>query len=350
MGVVATGVYHTDYRGDLSLRHTRAEFIRLAMIAVVLVVLPFFVDAFWLSVLDQIGIAVIAAVGLNILTGYTGQVSLGTGGFLAAGAYTSAFVITRMGLPTPIGIVAAVLVAALVGAFFGLPALRLKGLYLAIATLASQEIIIFVVRTWKAVTGGVDSLNVNPPQIGGFLLYRDFRWYWVIMFFAVASVVVGVNLFRTGTGRALIAIRDQDIAAEVIGVDVGRYKILAFAVAAGLAGLAGALTASWRGIVTWERFTLDVSITYVAMVIIGGLGSISGSVYGAAFIIAVDSYLLRLGQQLQGKNEFITENIPAIRIGMFGLIIVIFLIIEPRGLARLWQRVKDYFRLWPFRY
>jgi branched-chain amino acid transport system permease protein len=350
MAATATGVFHTTYRRDLSLRHTRAEYIRLALTAVVLIAVPFFADAFWLNVLDQIGIAVIAAVGLNILTGYTGQVSLGTGGFLAAGAYTSAYVITQMGLPTPLGIVAAVAVAALVGAFFGLPALRLKGLYLAIATLASQEIIIFVVRSWKAVTGGVGTINVNPPQIGGFLLYRDFRWYWVITFFAVVSVVVGVNLFRTGTGRAFIAIRDQDIAAEVIGVNVGRYKILAFSIAAGLAGLAGALTASWRGIVTWERFTLEVSITYVAMVIIGGLGSISGSVYGAAFVIAVDSYLLRLGQQFQGRYDFIVDHIPAIRIGMFGLIIVIFLIIEPRGLARLWQRVKDYFRLWPFRY
>ena len=357
MAATATGVYRTTYRKDLALRHTRAEYVRLGLIAVVLVAVPFFADSFWLNVLDQIGIAVIAAVGLNILTGYTGQVSLGTGGFLAAGAYTSANVITRMGLPTPVGIVAAVVVAAAVGAFFGLPALRLKGLYLAIATLASQEIIIFVVRSWKAVTGGVDALVVAPPTMGNFVLggtgrVGDFRWYWVIMSFAVLSVVVGVNLFRTGTGRALIAIRDQDIAAEVIGVNVGRYKILAFAIAAGFAGLAGALIGSWRGIVTWERFTLEISITYVAMVIIGGLGSISGSVYGAAFVLAVDSYLVRVGQRLQeqGTNEFITENIPAIRIGMFGLIIVIFLIIEPRGLARLWQRVKDYFRLWPFRY
>ena len=312
MAATATGVYKTSYRKDLALRHTRAEYIRLALIAVFLVAVPFFADSFWLNVLDQIGIAVIAAVGLNILTGYTGQVSLGTGGFLAAGAYTSANVITRMDLPTPLGIVAAVAVSALVGAFFGLPALRLKGLYLAIATLASQEIIIYVVRSWKAVTGGVDALVVSPPTLGSFVLggtgrVGDFRWYWVIMFFAVA---------------------------------------------AGFAGLAGALVGSWRGIVTWERFTLEISITYVAMVIIGGLGSISGSVYGAAFVIAVDSYLVRLGQQLQarGTYEFITENIPAIRIGMFGLIIVIFLIIEPRGLARLWQRVKDYFRLWPFRY
>lgn len=352
MAATATGVYHTDYRQDLALRHTRGEYVRLALIAVVVLVAPFYLrESSWLVVVNQAGIAVIAAVGLNILTGYTGQVSLGTGGFLAAGAYTAAIVITRMGLPTPVGWVAAVVVAALIGAFFGLPSLRLKGLYLAIATLAAQYIIVYLVRNWDAVTGGVDALVVNFPEIGGYTLKEDFDWYWVIMGLAALTVIGAVNLFRTGLGRALVAIRDQDIAAEVIGVHVGRYKILAFAIAAGLAGLSGALTASYRNIVTWERFTIQVSIIFVAMIIVGGLGSVSGSVYGALFITWLPVYISRVGPELRGGAlEFISRELPAVQLATFGVVIVLFLLFEPRGMARMWQRTKDYFRLWPFRY
>jgi branched-chain amino acid transport system permease protein len=346
----ATGIYHRTYRADQALRHARIAYVRLALGAVVLIAAPFVLDPFWLTVVDQIGIAVIGAIGLNILVGYTGQISLGQGGFLAVGAYTSGLLVARLGWPFPMAMMAAVLVTAIVGAFFGLPALRLKGLYLAIATFASQQIIIWLVTHWDAVTGGVDSLVVPAPALFGFDLSGDFRFYWVILFFAALAAMAATNLFRTGLGRAFIAIRDQDIAAEVIGVDPVRYKVLAFAVSSGFVGLAGALTAHYHLIVTWERFTFNTSILYLAMIIVGGLGSVSGSVYGAAFMIAMPAYIQDLSRQLSGSLSFIARELPAIQQMVFGLTIILFLIFEPRGLARIWQRTKDYLRLWPFRY
>jgi branched-chain amino acid transport system permease protein len=344
-----TGVYHTTYASDLALRHTKLEYVRLALAVAVVVALPFYVSPYWLTVLNQIGIAVIGAIGLNILVGYTGQISLGQGGFLAVGAYTAGLVATKTGVSPLLGVAAAVVTTAAVGALFGLPALRLKGLYLAIATLASQQIIIWVITHWEWVTGGVDALVLDPVSVFGWTITGDRQWYWVIAGFAALATIVATNLFRTGVGRAFVAIRDQDIAAEVIGVDPARYKLLAFAVSSGFVGLAGALTAYWTQILTWERFTLDVSILYLAMIIVGGLGSVSGAVYGAAFMIALPAYLQQVAFGIQGESFFV-RNLPALQLLIFGGTIVLFLVFEPRGMARIWQRMKDYFRLWPFRY
>ena len=344
-----TGVYHTTYRADLALRHTRVEYVRLVLALAVVVALPFYVSPFWLHVLDQIGIAVIGAIGLNILVGYTGQISLGQGGFLAVGAYSAGVVATKSDLSPIVGVLVAVLVTAAVGAFFGLPALRLKGLYLAIATLASQQIIVWVITHWDFLTGGVDALVLEPATVFGWTPTGDFEWYWVIVSFAALATITATNLFRTSVGRAFVAIRDHDIAAEVIGVDPARYKVLAFAVSSAFVGLAGALTAYWTQILTWERFTLDVSILYLAMIIVGGLGSISGSIYGAAFMSAIPAYLDQLSLRVSADSILATD-LPAIKLLIFGLTIVLFLIFEPRGLARIWQRARDYFRLWPFRY
>jgi branched-chain amino acid transport system permease protein len=344
-----TGVYHTTYAADLALRHTRIEYVRLALALAVVAALPFYVSPFWLHVLDQIGIAVIGAIGLNILVGYTGQISLGQGGFLAVGAYSAGVVATRSDLSPLVGVLVAVLVTAAVGAFFGLPALRLKGLYLAIATLASQQIIVWLITHWDFLTGGVDALVLEPVTVFGWTPTDDFDWYWVIVGFAALATITATNLFRTGVGRAFVAIRDHDIAAEVIGVDPARYKVLAFAVSSAFVGLAGALTAYWTQILTWERFTLDVSILYLAMIIVGGLGSVAGSIYGAAFMIAIPAYLDQLSLRVSAESILATD-LPAIKLLIFGLTIVLFLIFEPRGLARIWGRAKDYFRLWPFRY
>ncbi|MGH8905692.1 MAG: branched-chain amino acid ABC transporter permease [Egibacteraceae bacterium] len=350
MAATATGIYHRSYAAALALRHTRAEYARLALLAIVLAAAPFVLPPFWLRVACQAGIAAIGAIGLNVLTGFTGQISLGQGGFLAVGAYTSANLVARLGLPTPVGIVAGVVMTALVGAFFGLPALRLKGLYLAIATLAAQEIILWTVRNWEVVTGGTDSLGVTSPQLLGFTLSSDFAWYWVILALAGLAALAAANLFRTGLGRAFVAIRDQDIAAEAAGVDVVRYKVLAFAVSSAFVGLAGGLTAHYTGIVTWERFTFDVSVVYVAMIIVGGLGSVAGSLYGAVFMIALPAGITRLGAALRDGLPGLATKLPALQLAAFGLVIMLFLIFEPRGLAQVWQRMKDYVRLWPFRH
>lgn len=351
MAATATGIYHRTYRRDFALRHTKAEYFRLALLAAFAAVLPFTLDQYWLSYVNLILLAAIAAVGLNILTGYTGLVSLATAGFLGVGAYTTANITQRLHWPMPISVLLATLLAGAIGAFFGLPALRLKGLYLAISTFAAQVILSNRFRGWGWLTMHQGTIAANNPSAIG---RSDFKWYWLLL--AITGVVVwaGINLFRTGLGRAFIAIRDQDIAAEVMGVPVGRYKVLAFSIACGLAGLSGALQAHYRTIVTWENYEIGTSFTFVAMIIVGGLGSVAGAVYGAAFMTWVPAYITRLGQSLQSSEVQVLRNLipklPAIQLTLFGLVLVVFLLFEPRGIARLWQRAKDYFRIWPFRY
>ncbi len=347
----ATGIHHRSYRAELRLRHTKAEWARLALVFLGLLVAPYVLTVYWLGIANSILIAVIGAVGLNILVGFTGQISLGQGGFLAVGAYSSAILSTRAGLPVPVAVIIAVLLTAVIGALFGLPALRLKGLYLAIATLASQEIIMFVVRRWGFLTEDKGYIEVPRLNLFGWQIEREtfeVQWYWLLLPITILSVMAARNLFRTALGRSFMAVRDQDIAAEAIGVNLTRAKVTAFAVSSGFVGLSGALSAYYTETVTWERFTLDVSVLYLAMIIVGGLGSIAGSVYGAIFMLLLPAILTELGDKASGS--FISDQLPAIKNAIFGIAIITFLLVEPRGLDRIWSRIKDYVRFWPFRY
>lgn len=356
MAATATGIHHRSYASELRLRATTSEYVRLGLMAVLLVVLPLVLDNYWLSIANTILIAVIGAVGLNILVGYTGQISLGQGGFLAVGAYSSAILSDRIGLPTPVAILIAVLLTAVVGTFFGLPGLRLKGLYLAIATLASQQIIEFFIRRdyGGRLTEGRGYINVDRLEVGGFRVggreVFEQTWYWILAVLAVLAVISARNLFRTGLGRSFMAVRDQDIAAEAIGVNLTRAKLTAFAVSSGFVGLAGALTAHYSEVVTWEKFTLEVSILYLAMIIVGGLGSVAGAVYGAIFMTLLPVLIRNAANTVEGAVPFLAAQLPAVQNAAFGAIIIAFLIFEPRGLDRIWQRMKDYVRFWPFRY
>ncbi len=345
-----SGIFHTTYRADMVLRRTHAQKARIVLLVAFVLAFPFFASRYGLTLANQVGIATIGAIGLNILVGYTGQISLGQGGFMAVGAYTAGILTARLGMPWYASTLVACLVTALVGAIFGIPSLRLKGLYLAIATLAAQEIIIWVVTHWEVVTGGVDALVVPNPMLFGVQMNTDFRFYWVVWGLAGLTALFTVNLFRTRYGRAFIAIRDQDIAAQVMGVDLFRYKLLAFAISSFFVGLAGALIAHYRNIVTWERFTIDVSVLYLAMIIIGGLGSVSGSFFGAAFMTLLPAALTNMSRALKNSIPVIDAVIPFIQQATFGLVIILFLIFEPEGLRKMWQDLKDYFRLWPFSY
>ncbi|MGC5584539.1 branched-chain amino acid ABC transporter permease [Ornithinimicrobium sp. W1665] len=349
----ATGIYHRTYSSELRLRSTRAELFRLGLMLALLVVLPFVLDNYWLSIVNTILIAVIGAVGLNILVGYTGQISLGQGGFLAVGAYSSAILSERMGMPVPLAIASAVVFTAVIGTFFGLPGLRLKGLYLAIATLASQQIIEFIIRRWGWLTEDRGFISLSRLDVFGWTLPRESfeqSWYWILVVLAGIAVMAARNLFRTGLGRSFMAVRDQDIAAEAIGVNITRAKLTAFAVSSGFVGLAGALTAHYTETVTWEAFTLNVSIMYLAMIIVGGLGSIAGAVYGAVFMSLLPVLIRELADVVGPAAPWLSSQLPAIQNAIFGLVIILFLIIEPRGLNRLWERAKEYIRFWPFRY
>ena len=349
----ATGIHHRSYRAELRLRHTKAEWARLALVFLALLVAPYILTVYWLGIANSILIAVIGAVGLNILVGFTGQISLGQGGFLAVGAYSSAILSTRAGLPVPLAVILAVLLTAVIGALFGLPALRLKGLYLAIATLASQEIIMFVVRRWGFLTEDKGYIEVPRLNLFGWQIEREtfeVQWYWLLLPITILSVMAARNLFRTALGRSFMAVRDQDIAAEAIGVNLTRAKVTAFAVSSGFVGLSGALSAYYTETVTWERFTLDVSVLYLAMIIVGGLGSIAGSVYGAIFMMLLPALLTEIGGTVGNAVPFLSEQLPAIKNAVFGLAIIVFRLVEPRGLDRIWSRMKDYIRFWPFRY
>lgn len=345
-----SGVFHTDYKKDMSLRPMPAQKVRLSLVIAFVLIFPFLAGPYQLTLANQIGIAAIGAIGLNILTGFTGQISLGQGAFMAVGAYSSGLLAARLGLPWWLTIPLACLITALAGTIFGIPSLRLKGLYLAIATLAAQQIIQWLITHWTALTGGVEALNVPPATLFGYSLNTDFRFYWFILLCLVGTVIFTVNLFRSKVGRAFVAIRDQDIAAEVMGVNLFAYKLLAFATSSFFVGLSGALIAHWRLIVNYERFTIETSIFYLAVIIIGGLGSVSGSIYGAIFMTLLPATLTNIGRSLEGLMPNMATVIPFLQQAVFGLVIILFLIFEPEGIAKLWRNVKDYFRLWPFSY
>ncbi|MBB3668235.1 MAG: branched-chain amino acid ABC transporter permease [Nesterenkonia sp.] len=353
MAAVETGRYHRSYASELRLWNTTPQRVRMIVLAVVLIVLPLVLDNYWMALVNTALIAAIGAIGLNVLVGFTGQISLGQGGFLAVGAFTSAILTDRAGVPAPLSIMGAVLLTAAVGMIFGLPALRLKGLYLAIATLASQTVIVFVVRRWDWLTEGEGFVDVMRLEVFGFSLSRanfDQQWYIILAVITILAALTATNLFRTGVGRSFMAIRDQDIAASAIGVNLTRAKITAFGVSNGFVGLAGALMAHYTEIISWERFTLDVSILYLAMIIVGGLGSVAGAIYGAIFITFLPVFSRMLADELGGVAPVLSDQLPAFEHAIFGLTIIIFLIFEPKGLNRIWQRIKEYFRFWPFRY
>lgn len=344
------GVRHVGYESAMGLRPRPAQRIRLGLFAAAVVVFPFVASGYWLDLANQVAIATVGAIGLNILVGYTGQISLGQGAFMAVGAYGAALTTLKWGVPWGVGILLACLLAAVVGVFFGLPSLRLKGLYLAVATLAAQEIAEWTVTHWTAVTGGTEAVVAPAPRLFGARLNGGFEFYWLGVAAAAGTALFAANLFRSRTGRAFVAIRDQDVAAGVIGVDAFKHKLLAFATSSFFVGLAGALTAYYRNIVAWERFTLETSVVYLAMIIVGGLGTIRGSFFGAALLTLLPATIAGAGRALRDAAPQLAAQLPYVQQAVFGVVIVLFLVFEPKGLSKLWGNVKDYFHVWPFAY
>jgi branched-chain amino acid transport system permease protein len=346
-----TGVFKTTYRSDMALYPQPLARGALVGIAVVLVLLPALLPAQYLTWASLAAIAVPGAIGLNLLTGYAGLISLGHAGFMATGGYTTAILATRHGVPVLLAIPAGGVVAAACGVIVGLPSRRVKGIYLAIATIAAQFIIEWLINHVKWIGGGAQaSSQVPAPALGPVHFSGTTGKYYFVLAFAALAFVVGLNLARSRIGRAFVAIRDHDIAAEVVGVDIFRYKLLAFAISSFLAGITGAVWASYLGIANYEMFTLTVSIEYLAMIAIGGLGIILGSVFGAIFVtvlpLAVQDLLTRF-KSLVPVND-VPAFISQLRLVVFGALIMIFMVIEPEGLHRMWRAVKNYFRFWPF--
>jgi branched-chain amino acid transport system permease protein len=343
------GEFHSTYASDMGIFETRRARWFLAAFLLALIGVPFVATSYWLDVANRAAIAVIAAMGLNILTGFTGQISLGNSAFLAVGAYTTAFLASH-DVPFVIACPASGVVASLAGLVFGIPSLRLKGLYLAMATLAAHFIVEFAASHWDAVTGGVSGISIPAPSILGFDFSNDQRLFFLIVPACIVHLYFAKNLFRTRVGKAFIAIRDQDISAEVMGVDVFRYKLLSFTVSSFYVGVAGSLLAYQARIISPENFPLGVAIDHLGMVIIGGLGSVLGSVLGALFLTLLPEVLRLANSALAGTFPHLIQLFTPLKLAVFGLTIVLFLIFEPDGLADLWRRIRNWFRLYPFSY
>jgi branched-chain amino acid transport system permease protein len=273
---------------------------------------------------------------------------------MSVGAYTAANLITRLQAPFWLAVPAGGVMAAAIGAVIGVPSLRIKGLYLAIATLAGQLIIEWTINHVPWISGGIQaSIEVPRPSVLGTQLKTQTQLYFFLLFFAALAIVGMMNLARSRIGRAFIAIRDQDVAAEIIGIDIFRYKLLSFAVSSFYAGVTGVLYTYYLGVANYEQFQINVSIDYLAMIIIGGLGSVLGSIFGAIFVtmlpIATRWMLESLGGLIFSPSE-LANIIPNLRLVIFGALIIIFLALEPEGLNRLWRNVLGYFRVWPFSY
>src|SRR6478672_2188128 len=281
-----SGVFKTSYAADMALYPLPIARWTVAFILLLFaVIVPLSLHDYYLSSINLVLIAVVGALGLNILVGYTGQISVGHAAFMSVGAYTAANLAVRLDLPFWITLPAGGLMAALIGVIVGIPSLRIKGLYLAIATLASQLIIEWIINHTPAISGGAQaSIEVPRPAIHGVELKTQGQLYFLLLFFAVIAIVATLNLARSRIGRAFVAVRDQDIAAEIIGINIYRYKLLAFAISSFYAGVCGVLYTYYFGIANYEQFQLIVSIDYLAMIIIGGLGSVLGSIFGAIFV------------------------------------------------------------------
>jgi branched-chain amino acid transport system permease protein len=344
------GGFRVTYRADERIFDTATPIVLIVLGVAVLATVPLFAGTYWLDVLNRIGIAIIGALGLNILIGYTGQISIGHAAFLAVGAYSTAILEARVGLPFYLAIPVAAGLTSLFGLLFGVPSLRLKGLYLAIATLAAHFITTYVIIHWERMTNGVLGLMVAPATLFGLALESDARIFFLIFALVVPAILFARNLFRTRVGRAFIAIRDQDVAAAVMGVSLYRYKLLAFVVSSFYAGVAGGLMAHHSRILFPDAFTLLVAIDYLAMVIIGGMGSILGSIFGAIFMTLLPEVLKLTATSLTGMYPGAFGFIASARDVVFGLAVIFFLMYEPLGLARIWFRFRSYWTLWPYSY
>lgn len=322
----------------------------LTLFFVFLLILPFIASSYVLYVANLIGIAVIGAVGLNLLTGFTGQISLGHAAFMGVGGYTLAILVTRYNFSFWLALPCAGLVSAFFGVIIGSASLRVKGLYLSIATLAAQFIFSFIFIRWESVTHGIRGINIPAPTLGSIHFDTEQKFYFLTLFITVLAVAYARNLVRAPMGRAFVAIRERDIAAEIMGINLFKYKLIAFAISSFYAGIGGALLVSFMKLVTPPHFPFSLSIHYLAMIITGGLGSILGSIFGAIFMTLIPELLNLLTSYL---NEIVsgleTIFIP-LKEAVFGVLIVIFLIFEPRGLVAIWYRIKRSFLLWPFSY
>lgn len=348
------GDFRTSYKQDNTIFETKTIRWVTIFTIIALCFAPLVVDGYFITLLIQISYLGIAALGLNILVGYTGQISLGHGAFFGFGAFASAWLNTSFNIPVFLCIPLAGFLTMAVGMMFGAPAARIKGLYLAIATLASQFIIedFFARAEW--FSGGSAGSMANPVSLFGFTFDTDESFYYIALFALVFMFIWACNLMRSRDGRAFVAVRDHYLSAEIMGVKLNKYRLLSFGISSFYAGIGGALYAHYLGYVSAEGFTIMMSIQFLAMIIIGGLGSIKGTLMGVIFMVFLPE-VLESGVGVMKMTDW--GNIPMVVDGLayikemaIGIVIIGFLIFEPEGLAHRWAQIKNYWKFYPFAY
>jgi branched-chain amino acid transport system permease protein len=344
-----------DYYEDVQLFTSGVIVFWFCALMVFLAAFPFLVKNYYVYVANYVAINIIVVIGLNLLVGYTGQISLGHAGFFAIGAYGTIFLMTKAHFPCLLALPAGALIAALFGFLLGLPALRLEGPYLAIATLGFGITITQIIGK-ISVLGERQGLHAPELTIGPWHLNTDLEFYYLLIPLTVLLTVAARNLIKTKMGRAFISIRDADIAAQTMGVNLVFYKTLAFALSAFYAGIGGGLYAFVLRFIEPELFSLFMSIMFLTMAVVGGLGSILGSIAGACLLSWLDLELRNileipyLGEWLKALSQsfFSLTGVSNIQMIVFGLILILIMVFEPLGIFGIWIRTKKYWKTWPF--
>jgi len=340
--------YNISYEQDMAIIRTRLQWVLVAIALIIGFCVPLFTGTYFLTIIITTMSMIIAALGIMILTGYCGQLSSGHAAFVAIGAYTSALLTSHSMLPFWISVPAAGLLAGIIGLIVGITSIRLKGFYLIISTLAAQFIIMYIISHWTPVTGGSFGTSAPAPELLGISFNSPETYYYIALVALLIATYVAKNVVRTNVGRAFIAIRDNDLAAKVMGINVSAYKLLAFFIGCAFAGVGGAIAAHARGVVTPASYTLIESFWYLGYIIIGGLGTITGAFFGVIFIAILNNGLSAILSALSSIYVGAASLLGPMMLVIFGLTIILFLIFEPRGLAHRWQIFKAWYRLWPF--
>lgn len=357
----------TQYEDDLSLFPTRWNKIGLVLGVAALLAIPFLANRYWLDVVNLTAVYVVGSVALVILTGFTGQISLGHAGFMAVGAYCAAVLGNHLGVPFWLVLPVAGVAAAAVGLVAGPFALRLKGLYLAIITIGLVFVVNHVLRSFPELTGGVQGTSVPmlwwfdkegaadflggyraTTSLGPVSLESDVKMYLLFVALAIFTAWCGVNLRRSNSGRAMMAVRDHDLAAAVLGVSPARYKIIAFGISSFFAGVAGAMYAFKAAFITIDPpFNLNMSVEFIAIIVIGGATTVFGAVVGALFFSLVRPLAESVANRIDALDAVSASQQSLL---VLALLVIAFMLVEPAGLRGLWLRVRRYFASWPFRY
>ncbi|HJS86713.1 MAG TPA: branched-chain amino acid ABC transporter permease [Acetobacteraceae bacterium] len=335
-------LFKTSYRQDLTIWRHSGDIFWYGLLAIVMAVLPFVLGTFYIGELGAVFIFAIAGVGLMLLTGYTGLVNLGHAAFLGIGAYTEAVLLTA-GLPFAITLPLSGVFAAIAGIAIGIPTLRMSGLYLAIATLAFGQIVATVLEKWDSVTHGFDGMAVPTPTFLGVPIQGATGVYYASLIVLVFALWIACNILRTPLGRALVAIRDSEISAQSMGINLALYKTIAFAVAAGLTGLAGALFAHYVNFLAPDSFDILLSVQFLTIIFVGGIGSLHGVIFGTLFVRLLPQGIAIARDYLPAK----LAHLPGLEPSIFGLILVLVILFEPAGIYGRWLKVKTYFQSFP---